>query len=448
MADPASGTTKIELARQAVLKVLDVLAPADTLGVIAFDGRPTAVVRPAADQDRHAVSARLRALEPGGATLIAPAVELALDWLRGAGQPSSRRQILLLSDGRTSRDDATRLRAAVAGGGIEVSVVATGVNADRELLTALAGSSGGRAYFPSDLAELPRILAREAARAASGTVVRERFRIRAANHPIVAGLRDVTWPELGGYVVGATKPTAAAVLASHLNDPILSAWHAGLGRAALFTADLASPWSSALRAWDYDAQLWSQVVRWVSRRTEDQPTRLAARDAGGAIDVSLDASTTDGAFLQLSNVTAIVRRPTGENEQVALLPSAPGRYEARIRRPTAGPYTFSASGLDATGNERRAVANFYWSADREHRFRGADVAFLARLAGIAGGRVLAAGDSPFEAERVNEYVDVSVWVLAAALALFLLDIAVQRRRSGWSAWFRARRVAETQAVAA
>ncbi len=43
MADLAGGVPKIELARQSVMKVLDVIPPSDPFGVIAFDAAPTIV---------------------------------------------------------------------------------------------------------------------------------------------------------------------------------------------------------------------------------------------------------------------------------------------------------------------------------------------------------------------------------------------------------------------
>ena len=45
----------------------------------------------------------------GGSTAIAPALERALAWLE-ASRPGARRQVLLLSDGRTSEADADRIR--------------------------------------------------------------------------------------------------------------------------------------------------------------------------------------------------------------------------------------------------------------------------------------------------------------------------------------------------
>ena len=34
-----------------------------------------------------------------------------------------------------------------------------------------------------------------------------------------------------------------------LDDPVMAAWRFGLGRVAVYTADLRSPWSAGLRRW-------------------------------------------------------------------------------------------------------------------------------------------------------------------------------------------------------
>jgi Mg-chelatase subunit ChlD len=428
MADLADGTPKIEIARQAVMKVLDVLPSNDALGVIAFDADPIIIAPLASNPDARAIAERLRTVDAGGPTRIAPAAELALRWLGGkTGATASRRQILLLSDGRTSADDAERLRAAIGKAGVELSVVAIGSNADRDLLRQLAQSTGGRAYFPADVAELPLIVSREAARSAGGTVVEERFTLRGVSHPILAGIDRASLPQLGGYVVTAAKPTATSILTSHLDDPILCAWRAGLGRVSVFTADLGSPWSASLRHWRNHAQLWTQAVRWVSRRADDPSLRLAITEGDDFMRISVEADHTDGSFLNLAEARAIVRLPTGDTRELALSASAPGRYEARLTAMSAGPYVISVDGQDRDGGaEHRAVRGVYWSADRERRARGADVAFLTGLAEMTGGRLLGPTDSPFSETRPKEYVDVSIWLVAAALAMFVLDLVVRR----------------------
>src|SRR5262249_54592819 len=145
MADLVSSVSKIELARQAVRKVLDAVRPTDSIGVVAFDAAPVIVSPLAAAPDPQRLREALRAIDPGGSTAIAPALTQAADWLRRARV--TRRHVLLVSDGRTAPADAERLRAIVKDGGFELSVIAIGADADRRFLEELAAGTGGRAYF-------------------------------------------------------------------------------------------------------------------------------------------------------------------------------------------------------------------------------------------------------------------------------------------------------------
>ena len=430
MGDLAEGTPKIELARQAVMRVLDVLPATDLLGLIAFDARPVAIapLTPVGAADARAIADRLQAIEPGGSTQIAPAAELAVQWLHGAsGTTVTRRQILLISDGHTSAADAERLRVALRGGGIELSAVATGSDADRNLLRELAESSGGRVYFPADVRELPTIVAREAARSAAGAVVVERFVLRAAPHPVLAGIDRASLPFMGGYVVGAAKPTAASILTSHLDDPILSAWRAGLGRVGVFTADLGSSWSAPLRRWSDAPRLWAQTVRWLSRQAETRALRVTVAELAGGARLTVEAADSDGSFINMPDIRAVVRSPHGDSREIALTWSAPGRYEAAVPTPVAGPYVVSVAGRDQRhGTELRTVRGFYWSADRERRYQDADVPLMMRLADMTGGQRLGPTDSPFNGPRPAAYTPVWPWLTTVALVMFVLGIAVKR----------------------
>jgi Mg-chelatase subunit ChlD len=430
MADLAGGTPKIELARQAVTNVLNVLPPTDALGVIAFDAEPVIVAPLSPGPDARAIADRLRAIEGGGQTRIAPAAELAVTWLRATSSTAiTRRQILLISDGRTSAEDADRLRKALVGAGVEVSVVAVGANADRALLTQLAQSTGGRAYFPDDVADLPMVVSREAARSTAGSFVTEPFTVHGSSHPILAGIDRTTLPQLGGYVVATAKPTAANVLASHLGDPILSTWRAGLGRVGVFTADLNAPGSASFHQWKDYGRLWVQSLRWVSRQAEDASLHVAIAEREDGMRVTVDAEHPDGSFSILADPRLVVRFPAGDHQDVALAATAPGRYEAHLPVRDAGPYVVAVNGQDRnSGVDHRLVQGFYWSADRERRAQGPDLAFLRSLAAATGGRLIGPTDSPFDETRPREYVDVSAWVVAAALALFLVELVTKPGR--------------------
>ncbi len=433
MADRVDGVSKIELARQAVIKVLDVLPSTDSLGVIAFDATaPVAVVPLGSSHDAQDVAERLRTIEPGGATAIAGAMDQAVGWLQGSqGAAAARRQILLISDGRTTVEDADRVRALVNEAGVEVSVVAIGGNADRAFLEAIAGTTGGRAYFPDDFRDLPLIVAREAARSSSGRIVEERYTVRAVPHPVLAGIDRASLPSMDGYTVSAARPTAETILASHLDDPVLAAWRAGLGRVGVFTADLGSPWSASMREWDGFSPLWSQVVRWLARRSGDRSLDVRLTGAAGSVQVTVDAHGPDGDFLNGLSVQASLRLPSGDTRAVTLRQSAPGRYEARLDRPEPGPYVVAVTARDSTGQtEFQAVRGFY-RPDGERLARDVDRAALARLAEPTGGSVLDAAENPFAEARPAAYVEVWPWLLAMALLLFVGDILARSELRMW-----------------
>lgn len=428
MADTAGGVPKIEIARQAVTKVLGVLPATDALGVIAFDATPVAIAPLAAGHDAQAMVARLRSVEAAGATRIAPAMQLARDWLQSPTAAGFvKRHVLLVSDGRTSAEDAARLEALVRTSGFELSVVALGPESDRRLLTRLADVTGGRAYFPEDLAQLPLILAREASRVAGGRLVEERFAIRTSAHPVVAGLERYGAPQLRGYVVSASKSTAETILTSHLDDPILAAWRVGLGRTAVFTADLRGSWSAGMRAWNGFAPLWVQSLRWLSRASDSNDLRVTFEPIGDQMQVVVEAEDSRGRFLNSLSGHVHTHTPGDENLESALRNVAPGRYVCSIRLKEPGAYRVTIAARHKQSNvEQRFVRGFFWSADAEQRDHGADPTALRQLADATGGTVLKAGQSAFARKRAATYIQVWPWLTAAALLLFVLEIIVRR----------------------
>lgn len=437
MDDRVDGVPRVEFARQAVRRLFDAVPATDAVGVIAFDSSPHVVAPLRAGHDRHTLLSSLAAVQASGATAIAPAIELADQWLRETAPFIGRRHVLLVSDGRTSAADAARLSAVIAEGGFEMSVVALGADADRRLLESLASSTGGRAFFPVDIRALPAIVAREAARVSGGRLFQETFRPVAQTHPVVAGVEQTVLPQLGGYVVGVVKPSAEAPLRSPLHDPILATWRNGLGRVAVYTAELHAAWSRQLRSWEGFDRLFTQTIRWVSRGVRDDALYASFEEDDGGLRLIVEAQSADGTLLNLLDSQAVVRTPMGETATVVLSATAPGRYEARIEGTEPGAYVFAISGTRAADRfESRIVRGVYWSADREYRANGPDLALLARLAQASGGRVLGVGESPFSAPRPPTYIDLWPWLTGAALLLFLVEVLLPAR--GLSAPWRRR----------
>jgi Ca-activated chloride channel homolog len=423
MDDRVDGVSRIEVARQAVRAVVNAVPPTDAVGVVAFDARATGVLPLRSGHAPEDVAARLNAIQPSGGTAIGPALEMARDWLTAAQSGKyTKRHVLLVSDGRTSIDDAARARRAASGQSFELSVVSLGNDVDRELLAGLASATGGRAYFPRDIRQLPTLAAREAARVAGGRVVDEAFAPQATTHPIAADLPPRI-PALGGYVVGTLEPGAETVLQSPLGDPVLAASRVGLGKVAVYTADIHSSWSGQLRSWNGFATLVERTVRWTARGMRDDAFYARLQPHAEGMQLTVEAQAPDGTRLGELHVSVRVREPRGRIREHPLLEATPGRYEATISADEVGPYlaTVSITGRNAPPIAQ-LVRGFYWSADLEYKRHDVDRALLTRLASMTGGRVLGPGDSPFAGPRPRDYWDTRPWLAALALALFLGEL--------------------------
>jgi Ca-activated chloride channel family protein len=422
MADAVGDVTKIELARRAVVAVQQVLPAGDSLGVIAFDAQPSAIAPLAAGHDAEDLRKRLRGIDAGGSTAIAPAVALACDWLRRSG--AARRQVLLLSDGRSNPDDAARLLALAGSDGIALSVVAIGSDIDRPFFRALAAKGGGRVFFPDDVRTLPEVLAREAARASGGWRVRERFTPRAPHaHPMLAGIDRAAIPPLDGYVAASAKPGAEVAIESHLSDPVLAGWRYGLGRVTVFTGAI----SQEFERWPYYRRLWRQAIRWTARGRAAPSVEASLEPRPGGATLVVNGVDPSGAFINNLAARAIVTAPRGTTQSIELGQTAAGRYEADVETPAPGTYLAAVDLRDpASGDDTRALAGFFWMPPGERPGAEADLAKLAEIASNGGGRMLGAQEHPFQFQRRRGYRNLSTPLAILGLILFVADIAVRR----------------------
>jgi Ca-activated chloride channel homolog len=423
MADAGTGISKIELARRAVLGVLQVVPPTDPIGVIAFDTAPTVIAPLSTSHTAGTLMDALRRIEPGGATQIAPAMETARDWLRASAV--TRRQILLLSDGRSAPADEARLMELARARDVGWSIVAIGPDVDRGLIERLAHESAGRAYFPENVNMLPDIVAREAARATGGWRVQQRFVPRVLlPHPVLTGIDGASIPALDGYAASVARPTAGVIFGSPLGDPILSAWRFGLGRVAVFNAGM----GPAFRGWTGFAPLWRQTARWIGR-SHDSAARIRTdiNSRRGEAVLGVEVRTAAGGYMNALDGEAAVRGPDGRITAIALRQTEPGRYEAHLSTPERGPYLASISMREpASGESFSALRGSFLGGAREHPGENADIERLTQIAHAGGGALLAETDDPFSGARPRAYRDASTALALIALVMFLADVALRR----------------------
>jgi Ca-activated chloride channel homolog len=420
MEERVGGTQKIEFARQAVRNVAAALPAGDALGVIAFDSEPAAVAALSASRGGAQLDAALRALRPEGATAIAPALSQAAGWLQAASGAFDRKHVLLVSDGQTFAGDLARARQAVQAGGFVLSVVALGAGPDREALDALARESGGRAYFVDDVRTLPSAVAREAIRVGGGRTVDAGFEARLGSHALARGLAGT--PRLGGYVVTAARPGAEVVMRSHLDDPILAVGRSGLGRVAVYTADLHSAWSTPLAQWPGFSPLLARTLRWVSRSAETTGLHASLRATPTSIVVEVETDGAGAIAAEPLDVRGVVRPPAGQASELLFTAVAPGRYQATAPLDGTGAYIASVSASAANGSSQATtVRGMYYTAPQEFDDVGTDLTLLRQMVSITGGRLLPPDAAALDGREAG-FRDGRPWFAAAALLLLLGDL--------------------------
>jgi Ca-activated chloride channel family protein len=163
-----AGARKIDLAREAVERSLDLLRPDDRFTLVVYDDRVDVLVgatRASAEAKGLALGL-LRDVDARGST------DLHAGWTAGAGQlaaaldPASVARVLLLTDGLanqgvTDPPSLAATAAALRARGIATSTFGVGADFDERLLRDVAHEGGGNFYFIEMPQQIPDLLTSE-----------------------------------------------------------------------------------------------------------------------------------------------------------------------------------------------------------------------------------------------------------------------------------------------
>ncbi|WP_438446269.1 VWA domain-containing protein [Gorillibacterium sp. sgz5001074] len=424
---------KIRLAQEAAVRSVDLLRPKDTVGVLAFDGSPWWVVKPGKLEDKEKVKRDILSIRADGGTEIYPALKEAYDRL--AETEAQRKHIILLTDGQSSGPESYEaLAGRMAEQNITVSTVGIGDGADVGLLERIARLAKGRYYFASDISTVPAIFSREAVLMTRTYAVEKPFVPAAGQGADWAGLLAGGLPPLTGYVAATPKETAEVALWSPEPDPVLARWRYGAGKAVAWTSDVTGKWSKEWTAWSRFPDFVTGVVKWTFSEFQAQPYELSVRTEGGeaAVTVKTKAETVE---------TAMKLEVTDERlnkTETVLTPEGPGEYSAKLSRNQAGVYMARITA--SNGASLGAATGFVIPYSQEYRLQvsSGGEELLRQLAAMTGGRLLSM-EKPEDVFRLppsgqKERTDLAQLLLAAALLLFLADIAVRRITLPWEKW--------------
>ncbi len=433
MSELSGGVSKLELAKEAAIRSVELLFPGDRAGVIVFDDSASWVVNPTVLTDPQEVIRRIATIRPGGGTDILAGLQLMAKTL--PDDPASLKHVILLTDGGADPTGIPELVQQLnQQSGITLTTVGVGRDA-ASFLPRLAELGAGRYYFAADPASIPRIFTQETSLASRAYLIERTFVPRQVSaSPILSGIQSI--PELRGYVGASSKPLAQTILVSDLNDPILAAWQYGLGKAVAFTSDASGRWAANWVDWNGFAAFWAQAIAYATAGQATSPLTAQVEQQGENSSLVVEAQSESGEFLNGYHMTANFIAPDGITRTLELQQVAPGRYQAALPAAHPGAYWAGISALPPTsagpgqaGEALRDTVGWVQSYSPEYLDLQPEPQALERLSAMTGGRVIQADPQTIfshDLAAASASRPAWPWLLAIAAFLLPLDIAVRR----------------------
>ena len=422
MTEGRGGITRLDLAKEAAARTLDSLRPKDYIGVLTFDDTNYWVVETKKAEDPDAIREDIGTIRPGGGTSIIPALEEGYESIKKVN--TKIKHMILLTDGIAERTGYEELTAKIKKDGITVSTVAIGDGSDNQLLESIAEGASGRFYYTDEFSNLPRIFAKETFMAARAYLNNRVFTpIITSAHAVLSGVAEDGLPKLLGYIGATPKDTARMVLASDEDDPILTVWQYGLGKAAAWNSDVSGKWSANYINWSRNINLWQNLINWTIEKysQEDLLVETGVEGSKGIITVQNTKN------LKHSLTKATILSPTMGSREIELHPIAPGKYTGGFDINETGAYLIKV--LQESEGEAVAAVSSGISVQYspEYRLQGSSQQ-LDRLIAEAGATLIESPEDVYKGKIKEKLgiVDLTPFLLIAALIIFMLDIALRR----------------------
>lgn len=433
MSETSGGPTKLELAKEAVIRSIELLNPKDQIGVIAFDDAASWVVEMQAVDDGGAARNKVSSIGIGGGTDIMAGVRAMAEVLPRV--EAGARHVILLTDGGADPTGIPELVSQLfTQEGITLSTIGVGQDA-APFLPQLAEVGGGRYHFAADPSTIPNIYTEETSLATRAYIIEEAFAPALLSpSPIMDGITLI--PQLFGYVGTSPKETAQVILVTHKEDPLLATWRYGLGKAIAFTSDATGRWAQDWLNWDGFGTFWAQVVR--SSLSDDLTTGLdiQVEMVDGAAKLTIDAVAYPGSentepYLNNYVMQVNIINPDQSSQLVNLTQVAPGKYAGWFAPGEQGIYLLRVSGQPPAPGQPAIGETAGWAMDYspEYRQLDADPDALVRLAAQAGGHLASNDPGQVFAHTLaapNIYLPAWPFLLALAALLLPIDIALRR----------------------
>lgn len=403
---------KMELAKEAAARSVELLRPDDTLGVIAFDDQPWEILPTAKITDPQEAVDKILGITPGGGTEIYRSLQQA--YLELEDVELQRKHIILLTDGQSAT--ANDYDALIENGkenNITLSTVSIGQDADRNLLEQLADTGSGRFYDVTDATTIPAILSRETIMMSRTYIVDEPF------YPVVY---DSKWnelftdgvPQLNAYIATTAKRTTSVALESEEGDPVLASWNYGLGKTIAYTSG-SGAWSGDFQSWSRWPDFWNRSAAELLPSFEEIPYSVVRKEQGV---YTVEDPTQSSAILTVAAVDE-----QGNEIPLQTEPVAPGKVDVKMDAQP-GLVFFSVTNENGAAYKTGLTIPY----GDEYQTAEANMPLMTALAERTDGQVLTAMEDAFRDISFTSGTirPIQLFLLFAAMFLFFIDITLRR----------------------
>jgi Mg-chelatase subunit ChlD len=426
---------KLEYAKAAALTVTKTLKDSDLLGVIGFDSQPFVVIplEPMSDS-RPYFDELISRLKARGTTFLLPALQEAQRDL--AGSNAALKHIVILTDGETG-GTAEMYYDLVSSmhheGGVTISTIAIGQEANVGLLQAISRYGGGGFYQTDSPENLPSLFLQDVApRGGDTTMAENTFTPYSVSpDPLLRDLAGRQLPPIKGFVATQLKPGATLSVFVNSNDiraPIVASWKYGAGKVIAVTTDASGRWSAAWISSGVFSNLWHKLVAWMTPETPaTEKFAIAMGYRGGRISLDLTDYSDDPRAVGRP-VNAAVTAPNGARFSATLAQQAPGELGGSFEASKPGTYYITLKSPESGGPAFPPLAYTVSPAlNNEMPQPAPNYGLLEHLASATGGRLNPAlgegGAGRPEAERITS---LSAYCIVAAMILLIAEALIRR----------------------
>lgn len=437
-----NGQTKMDLANLGTAASVRLLAPGDSVAVIAVDTAPEVIVPLSQVDNAERMANRASNIESqAGGIYVYEALVAAQKELRNASQ--STKHILLFSDASDSENpgDYRRLLETFKTEGITVSVIGLGTpkDPDARLLQDIAARGEGTIMFTNDARELPRLFTEDTMNAAQSSFVTADPRTQPGGIPgqpvstiqLIGNLDFESFPSAGGYNLSYLRPDAMLGVVS--NDKYNAPWSAfrfrETGRTVALTLEVDGEHTGQFGRWDEYANFLVTHARWLLSGEDSEGVFVDIDQNGQNAKIRIEFA--DARRDELSEYPPVLKViPPNSNDEV-IIPdltwTGAQSLEANVRLDRAGTWRTLIKTSDKQFARGPAVTLPYSPEYMPRNGLPSGREFLTDVSGRTDGKPRADVTQVFrDPPRAVQRISLVFALAIAALVLHVLEIAGRR----------------------